>query len=532
MKLVTAGQMREADARAAAAGVSTADLMEAAGLAVARELLAAYPAAEHVVVLCGRGNNGGDGYVAGAELLRRGRKVSLYEPEGADRTAGDVAAARAAFVAAGGASTELARLEPQDLAAERTVVLDALFGTGLNRPLEGALADLVEDVNAAPSPVVAVDVPSGLNADLAEPIGPHVRADLTVELAARKPAGLFFPNRGAYGRSVLADIGLPAQILEAVSSAEVLTEARVRPHLPRTAPDAHKYTAGTVAVVAGSGPYLGAAELACRAAWRGGAGLVTLVAEQRFAGAWPETVFAKHDPATWPPDDLQPRRAGAMVIGPGLAHEALAALPDMLEWAPGPVVLDATALAADALHRSAARLREITAVLTPHAGEAARLLAAGHGEVERVTEGEADEHARSSTPDRASGSNGDAAALVRRDPLTAARLLAQRYSSIVVLKGPATVICEPGGQLAVSTRGTPALASGGTGDVLAGLLGALLASPGGAEHAFHRVCLGVWLHGHAGELTAAEVGRSLVASDVVRQLPHAIAHLEAADTKW
>ncbi len=149
-------------------------------------------------------------------------------------------------------------------------------------------------------------------------------------------------------------------------------------------------------------------------------------------------------------------------------------------------------------------------MLTPHAGEAARLLAAGDG----------------GTSER------DAAALVKRDPLTAARRLAERYASVVVLKGPATIVCEPGGRLAVSTRGTPALASGGTGDVLAGLLGALLARPGGREHAFQRVCLSVWLHGCAGELAAAQLGTSLVASDVVRQLPHALARLEAANLKW
>ncbi|MFA7459525.1 MAG: NAD(P)H-hydrate dehydratase [Trueperaceae bacterium] len=515
MKLYSAAQMRDADARAVTAGVPTERLMDAAGAGAARCLLEAFPRAQHVVLLCGRGNNGGDGYVAAGYLSARGVKVTLYELEGERAGTGDAAAARAAYVAAGGqphsltehtyrsALAQVEALAPGSGGQGDAVVIDALFGTGLSRPLAGWLGELVEGLAPAGLPVVSVDVPSGLNADLAEPTGPHVTADLTVELAGRKPASLFFPNRRAYGRCVLLDIGVPAAALEAASDVVILSAGHVAPLLPALDPAGHKYSAGTVCVVAGSPPYLGAAELACRAAWRGGAGLVTLTATERFGGAWPETVFRHLEPGAWPPAGLEARSAGAMVVGPGLAPASLPALPAMLAWAPGPVVLDAGALEPGALLAAGTQLREVTAVLTPHAGEAARLLEAASSD----------------------GATEHGGALVGRDPLHAAGLLAQLHGAVVVLKGPTTVVSHPDGRTAVSTRGAPAMATGGTGDVLAGLLGALLARRGGAEHAFERACLAVWLHGRAGELAAKQLGESLVASDVVAYLPPALAEL-------
>ena len=519
MKLYSAAQMRDADTRAAATGVPTAQLMDAAGKGVAHALLEAYPSATHVLLLCGRGNNGGDGYVAASELSRLGRGVRLYELEGAGSKPGDAAAARSTFIADGGAPEPLTKASAAALlellrgpseggpTKPTTVVVDALFGTGLARPLEGWLGNFAQALGSAGAPVLSVDVPSGLNADLAEPIGPHVTADFTVELAGHKPAALFYPSRHAYGRRKMIDIGVPPEVLEAASDTEILTAERLAPHYPQLAPDAHKYSAGTVTVVAGSPEYLGAAELTCRAAWRVGAGLVTLVGLERFAGAWPETIFHQHDPGQWPPPGLEKKRASSMVVGPGLHRSALGALGFVLEWAPGPVVLDATALDPRALnaatgHHASGPLRGANTVLTPHAGEAARLLAAADP-----------------------AGSGDGAALVTRDPLTAARRLAELYKSVVVLKGPTTAISHPDGRMAVSTRGTPALATGGTGDVLAGLIAALLARPGGADRLFHRACLGVWLHGYAGELAALQVGDSLIASDVVAQLPVAVRHL-------
>ncbi len=548
MKLYTAAQMRAADALAAAHGVPAAQLMDAAGTGVARALRQWYPDAEHVFVLCGAGNNGGDGYVAATTLAAQGVPVSVFElggaAEAADRAkaalvgtrfdpaphppAGswsgssapalpDAVAARDTCAAAGLALRTLtagtaASVLEQVSAARGAVVIDALFGSGLNRPLEGWLAQFVQDLNDTGATIVAVDIPSGLSADLATPIGPHVRAHLTVELAGHKPAALFYPARHAFGRRVLVDIGIPQEVLDAASTVEILSAAGLAPNFPRLDPAGHKYSAGTVCVVAGSAAYLGAAELACRGAWRGGAGLVTLVASQRFAGAWPETIFEQHDWSTaqdaWPPPDLAKRRAGAMVVRPGLDRAALPYLPQVLEWAPGAVVLDAAALDPDAVWAVTDQLRRTPAVITPHAGEAEALL-------QRLA------YRQAGTGDSARYQPG----LVTRDPLRAAALLAQMTNAVAVLKGPTTVVAEPAGGAAISLRGAPAMATGGTGDVLAGLIGALLAKPGGEAQVFERTCMAVWLHGVAGELAAAKLGQSVVASDVVEQLPLAVAQL-------
>ncbi len=488
MRLYTAGQMRAADAAAANAGMPAQLLMEAAGRAVADALLSAFPARRRALVLCGRGNNGGDGYVAARFLAAHGASVTVLELS-AEPSGEDAATARRALLAHG---LSPAPLEPETLSealVHAEVVVDALLGSGLDRALHGALAELVERVKASGLPVVAVDVPTGISADATVPPGPFLPATVTVQLAGAKLASAFQPARAAFGESRVADIGIPARILEDASPVRLLDGATVAAWLPRRAPDAHKYSAGTVLVVGGSARYLGAAELACRAAYRGGAGLVTLAAEDRAPGGWPEVVF---QPLSWQAeaplaalDDLDPKRAQALVVGPGLDPRALAWLPELLERASGPALLDAGALEPDPAVERAVRARG-DCVITPHVGEAARLLA--------VTSSE-----------------------VLGDPLESALTLARRFGAVCVLKLAGAAIAAPDGRLAVSTRGHPGMAVGGTGDVLAGLLGALLP----AGDAFERACLATWLHGRAGELAAGSLGLALVANDVVAALPDA-----------
>lgn len=515
MKLYRAAQMRDADARAAAAGVPGPRLMDAAGRAVARVLLERYPLARRALVLAGRGNNGGDGYVAATALREAGVDARVLELAD-EPTTDDARGARSAFVSAGGAPERLSEHTLSRSLAWADVVVDALLGCGLDRPLSGALAECVQAVNAAGVAVVAVDVPTGVDADVAVPPGSHLQASVTVELAGPKVAGAFHPARAAYGDRVVADIGIPPGVLDEVSGTRLLDETTLTGTMPLRARDAHKYEAGTVTIVAPSERYLGAAELACRAAWRGGAGLVTLVAPARHPSAWPETILEPHDlasvvvdgggpagfPRAWPPPGLEQRRAGACVIGPGLDRAGLAALDAVLAWAPGPVVLDATALDPSAWTeaRRAALARRGNAVLTPHTGEAARLLDLATSEV-------------------------------RQDPLTAAATLSERFGAVVVLKGATTVVRAPDGAEAVSDRGHPGMAAGGTGDALSGLLGALLAAPmrpaGATEDtpaasAFDRACLAVWVHGDAGERAAARYGNALVASDLIEEIPAAM----------
>lgn len=499
MKLYRAAELRAADSAAAAAGISTWRLMEAAGGAVARLVAARYPDVGRATVLCGKGNNGGDGYVCARQLAASGWDVKVLELTAEPGTP-DARRARADLVGAGTA----APLDAGTNLGEAGVIVDALFGSGLNRPVEGWLGELLARLHEHGAPVVAVDVPSGVPSDVPQLFGPHVRATLTVELAGHKVAGAFYPTRAAYGERVLAPIGIPPAVLAECGTVQVITGEEVAAWLPRRAPDAHKYSAGTVTVVGGSARYSGAAELASRGAWRAGAGLVTIIGPTRHPAAWPETIFELWTPSEGSAAQLRgafvPKRAAATVIGPGLDERALAYLPELLRLAPGPVVIDAAALTPRVwprAERSALRTKG-GATMTPHAGEAAQLL-------------------------------GSTAAAVTGDPLGAAAALAAEFGAVVVLKGPTTVVAAPDGRAAISERGHPGMASGGTGDVLAGVLGALLAPAGGREEQFTRVCAGVWLHGVAGELAATTAGLGLVASDLAAALPLAAARAAATD---
>jgi len=522
MKLYRAADMREADRLAEAAGVSTWQLMEAAGKAVAQEVVRRYPARRTALVLCGKGNNGGDGYVCARDLAALGLTVRVLElsPEPGRP---DARRAREALLA-GGVTPEPLTSWESVAPGPSAVIVDAILGSGLSRPVEGWLGELLVRLSGFGAPVVAIDVPSGLPTDAPQLMGPHVTADVTVELAGHKLAGAFFPTRRAYGERVLAPIGVPPAVLDACGHVLLLDAATVFPWLPERPRDAHKYTAGTVTVVAGSKRYAGAGELACRGAWRAGAGLVTLLGTARHPAAWPETIFEELPLPEGGPAGLDapadsgapaqttdlaeltaevrhafvPRRAAATLIGPGLAEGALGLLPTLLRLAPGPVVLDATALSPAAWPATARA--ELGArggvVMTPHAGEAAALLGAEPPEVVQ-------------------------------DPLDAAAMLATGFGATVVLKGATTVISSPDGRVAVSERGHPGMAAGGTGDVLAGVIAALLAPAGGQERLFERACAAVWLHGVAGELAAERSGLGLVASDLADALPAAAALAKA-----
>lgn len=495
MHLFTAAQMRSADAASARAGIPLLLLLEEAGRAVAEAARSGFPEASTVLVLCGGGNNGGDGYVAARHLLRdcAVKVLELSDAPSSD----DARTMRGALLAHGLEPKPLTPGALRDELKGRPLVIDALFGSGLTRPLAGDLEDVVAFLNDSGVAVLSVDLPSGLGSDRSEPLGPHVRAARTVQLAGAKVASLFYPARSAYGETEVADIGIPGSILAAHAGATVLDRETVRRHLPTRDPDTHKYAVGTVLVVAGSAQYLGAAEMACRAALRGGAGLVTLAAAGSFAGTWPEII---HERLAWTQDPLAKlaevgdNRAQVRVIGPGLGLEAEGFLPDLIAQKGVPTVLDAGAFRTDEVWFAAVR-RHGRCVLTPHTGEAGRLL-------------------------------GWPAAEVRRDPLGAAQELARKAGAVAVLKGATTVVAAPDGRTAVHSGGHPGMATGGTGDVLAGFLGAWCAGCEALEALFWRAGAAVWVHARAGALAAERYGDGLVASDVIEALPQARLELQ------
>ena len=503
MMLLTAAGQRELDRLAASeAGLPTRLLMESAGAAVARAVLALQP--RTVVVFCGPGNNGGDGSVAARLLRDRCPNVYTWYTNPPEQLAGDAALAARAWLSMGGAQ---AGREP--LGGPGVVIVDAVFGSGLNRAPDGAAAEAIRAMNAARergAQVVAVDVPSGLEADTGAVYPVHLaRADVTVTFHAPKRGLYLHPGAACAGRIEVADLGIPRSLEDRLSgpACELLDEEWAKAQLLPRPRNAHKNDFGHVLVVAGSAGKSGAAAMVCEAALRAGAGLVTLAARVEVLPALfnvPE-VMTVALPGDGPLGlrDLELLRAAlkdktAVAIGPGLARgpETAQLIGALLAALPGDC---ASVLDADALNALAGSREQIAAMLgrapirpllTPHPGEFVRLTGE---DLERV--------------------------LAER--IEAAARAAQRFSACIVLKGSHSVVADPEGTSAICAAGNPGMATAGAGDVLTGIAAALLARRGGAGGTGERARLAVFLHAFAGDLAAAELGEtSLIATDLVR----------------
>jgi NAD(P)H-hydrate epimerase len=517
--------MRALDRRAIAdLGIPGAVLMERAGRAAAEVLLellageegaggaaAGGPARRagaarrtaRVAVVCGKGGNGGDGFVLARFIARRGHRPSVLLLARADEVRGDAALKLRDLRRAG----IRPRVVGDDAAlamalAGADVVVDALLGTGSRGAPAAPVAAAIERINASGRPVLALDVPSGLPADGGAPAGPVVRATVTVTFAGLK-LGLIQPPGTTYaGRVRVVPIGIPpAEVARGITT--FLTErADVAAHFPPRPPEAHKGTYGHLLVVAGSLGKTGAAALAARAALRSGAGLVTVATPasqqpvvaglllEAMTEALPETPAHTAALAALPTIAALARARDAVAVGPGLGlepqtQELARALARELDR---PLVIDADALSALAGHVNLLKEAVAERCLTPHPGEMARMLGVGVAEVQR-------------------------------DRIATARAFARERRVHLLLKGAATVVAAPDGTVWLNATGNPGMASGGTGDVLTGMVGAFLARglPGSAA-----LQAAAWLHGRAGDLAAARVGEeSLVAGDVIEALPDA-----------
>ena len=494
-------------------GVAGLDLMERAGAGVARAAEQVAPDGP-VTVVCGKGNNGGDGLVVARLLRQAGRQVTVVSAgspaaltgdaranlerlpgpsplqlSGAEWRAGDDGEGESA------AAGEAAQLPGPAAAA----VVDALLGTGFAGEPRGTVAQAIQAVNHARAPVVSVDVPSGVDASSGEVLGAVVRATLTVTFHAAKPGLWIRPGKESAGEVRVIDIGIPRGAPGAATSG--LIRPAVLAQLPHRQPAWTKFSSGHVLVVGGSRGLTGAPRMAAHASMRAGAGYVTAcvpacLQDTIAAAAVPEVMTRAL------PDDGNgataegvgavleaAARGGALALGPGLGRrEGAVALARALAREGGvPMVIDADGLNAHAGALDELAGRQAPTVLTPHAGELARLLESDSAQIER----ERLRHVR------------DAAA---------------RSNAVVVLKGDDTLIAEPGGRVAVSPGASPALATAGTGDVLTGVIAALLAQ--GLEP-FAAAAAGVWLHAAAGREAATRLGavEGVIATDVIAALP-------------
>lgn len=496
--LLSVAQMYEADRLAMAGGVSGLSLMERAGRAVAEA--AARFAPRRVVVLCGPGNNGGDGFVAARHLQERGCAVQIALLGARGALKGDAA------VMAERWNGPVVPLAPEALAGA-DLVIDALFGAGLDRPIAGVAAETLAAERAAGLIVVAVDVPSGIHGDTGQLLGPAVPARETVTFFRRKPGHLLLPGRALCGEVVVADIGIPEAVLDAIrpdcfANGPGLWQALY----PRPRLEGHKYDRGHAVVLSGGALATGAARMAASAALRLGAGLVTVASPGDAAPINAAHLTAVMVRACEDAADLAAlladRRFNAVLLGPGGGRGAQMREKTRAALGAGPaVVLDADALTsfADAPQAlfEAIRAASGPVVLTPHEGEFARLF-----------------------PDLALRPDAPMPGVGAGKPARA-RAAARRSGAVVVLKGADTVIAAPGGQAAINDNAPPWLATAGAGDVLAGFVTGLLAQ---GMPAFAAAAAAVWVQGAC----AARFGPGLIAEDLEREVPAVLRDLFAA----
>ena len=472
LALISVAEMYAADAAAARAGTPGLTLMENAGRAVAHAVMRRW-APRPVALLCGPGNNGGDGFVAARLLADAGWPVRLGLLGARERLTGDAAAMAARW------EGPVEPLAPA-LLDGAPLVVDALFGAGLTRPLAGAALALAEESAARGLPCAAVDIPSGIHGDSGAALGGAFRAALTVTFGRRKYGHLLLPGRLCAGELVCADIGIPPAAL-AAGEARVHENAPAlwRALLPAPAPDGHKYSRGHALVVGGDGAHSGAARLAARAALRAGAGLVTVHAPEAALPVYAAQLTAVMVASTVDlAAALADERRNALLIGPGCGVSPATRERTLRALGAGKrCVLDADALTAFRGEPAAlfAALGP-DAVLTPHEGEYRRLFS----------------H--------------------QGDKLARARAAARESGAVVALKGADSVIAAPDGRAAINANAPPTLATAGTGDVLAGFILGLLAQ---GMPAFEAAAAGVWLHGAA----AAAFGPGLIAEDLSETLP-------------
>ncbi len=505
MKVLTAGQMREVDCRTIEMGIPGVVLMENAGARVVEFLAETFAplSAQRVAVLCGKGNNGGDGMVVARQLWTRLRPQSLWVvlAAPAEELKGDALANYRMLQACGCPVAREIGLEMRSA----TIVIDALLGTGLKGPLTGPILEWVREVNTGfpLAKVVAVDLPSGVESDNAATVGETAHADFTVTFTAPKVAQVAGPSSVRMGRLRVSAIGSPPALYEKDDSIflSLAEPAGFGALFAPRVPWANKGSYGHVLVVAGSRGKTGAAAMSGLAALRAGAGLVTVASAQSaipvIAGHAPELMtepLAETASGSILDDGGRLARLAekksVLALGPGMGTEpeTVELIRRLVRECPLPAVVDADGLnaLAGAAFETGGRLR----VLTPHPGEMARL-------------------------------TGKTIEEIQADRIGAARSFAVERKVVLVLKGHRTLIASPDGRVSINPTGTPALATGGTGDILTGTIAGFLAQF--PQSAVQAVAAAVYVHGLAGELGAAELGeKSLIATDLLRYYPAAI----------
>ena len=511
MRILDAESMRQVDRSAIDEfGIPSLVLMENAAIGLADALADNFPEATTVYIFCGPGNNGGDGLALARHLSVRGYHVEiallnvgkLLSPD--SQTQLNICQSQGLLIREIGPDDDTRNAI--EAAGRFDLVVDALFGIGLSRPLEGQFREVVEAMNSLPVPILSVDLPSGLSGGSRQIIGSHVQAAMTVTFAAPKIAHVFFPAAEVVGEVVVADLGIPAELVErAGGDLNLLVGRELRALVGPRPLSSHKGDFGHSVIVAGSTGKAGAAILAAQSAVRGGSGLVTVAVPsaivQTVDGASLESMSLSLPGAESCLDESSVETIlefcsdkEVLAIGPGLglSEATVLAVRALIAQSNLPLVLDADGLNAVGNHLDILRSRRLPTILTPHPGELGRLLGRSSSEIQE-------------------------------DRLSAVREAAEKTGSIVILKGYRTLIGSTEDGVFVNPTGNPAMASGGSGDVLTGIIAALIAQ--GLE-GIDAAKLGVFIHGIAGDLAApGETSIGSTASDLIAAIPQAYEQL-------
>ncbi len=514
LPVFTAEEVRRLDRRAVEEmGIPSLTLMENAGDGAAAEIVGRFAPRERrqVVIAAGRGNNGGDGFVVARLLRELESSVSVFLLGREKDVAGDAAVELARFLERGGEVVEVTgpdRLDQLEAACRASdLIVDALLGTGLTGPARDLVAEAIEAINRSEKPVVSLDLPSGLSSDRGELLGPAIWAALTTTFAGWKRGLLLHPGAKRAGDVRVVDIGIPPGKAELGTATFLLEAADIKPLFPARPPDAHKGSYGHLLIVAGSEGKTGAAALAARAALRSGVGLVTVAAP---ASQQPVIAALGMEFMTEPLPETAARslsfkakdriielagKADAVAVGPGLSldPETQALVRELVRDLERPLVVDADGLSALADHLDILSVARFPRCLTPHPGEMARMLQTS-------------------------------VAQVQSDRIETARAFSSRFGAFLALKGAGSVIGGPGGRVFINPTGNPGMATGGAGDVLTGMAGALLAR---GLKPLQALQAAVYLHGLAGDLAKDEKGEEgLIAGDILEAIPAAILKLQ------
>ncbi len=517
MKIVTAAEMREIDRITTQRfGVPSLTLMENAGTAVADFVTSRYPAAQRIGVICGKGNNGGDGFVAARKLREAGKDVRVLLLAEIRELRGDAAGMCSRLPAAPltASTTDDLKSEAARAVFHSDILVDAILGTGFRPPVSGLYAEAIAAMNASPCPIIAVDIPSGADADvMGDQVGAVARADAVVTFTAPRPAHIF--GRLTSGPTVISPIGSPDQAIVSSLQLNLITAHEITPLIGPRPPASNKGSFGHVLVLGGSRGKAGAAAMAGMAALRAGAGLATVATAKSalatVAGFHPELMtdpLEETEAGSISEASLNQGQLDALVkgktvlaVGPGISRhpETSAFVRAVIGKYKMPIVLDADGL--NAFEGRAAELKEKAGVLviTPHPGEMARL-------------------------------TGLTIAAIQHDRVNVARTFARDHELIVVLKGHRTLMAGSDGTVWVNTTGNPGMATGGTGDILTGMTAGLLAQ--NPDHVAEAVLASVHLHGLAGDVARETMGEhSMVATDLLAGLPEAFRRTQQAGQK-